>query len=41
MNEKVISKNSEYKKQSFIIPVFIGAAIGGVLGLAAYVKDWL
>lgn len=29
------------KKFSYIIPVFIGGAIGAVLGIVAYVKDWL
>ncbi|MER2031054.1 MAG: hypothetical protein ABS935_01465 [Solibacillus sp.] len=41
MKEKIISQNSENKKPSYVIPGFIGAAIGGVIGLVAYVKDWL
>lgn len=41
MKEKFISQNSEYKKQSYIIPGFIGAAIGGIIGLVAYVRDWI
>lgn len=29
------------KKQSYVVPGFIGASIGAILGLVAYVKDWL
>ena len=41
MKENINSHSSENKKQSYVIPGFIGAAIGGVIGLVAYVKDWL
>ncbi|MFL0584003.1 hypothetical protein ACH0B6_15615 [Solibacillus silvestris] len=39
LNNKLQSQ--EKKKSSYIIPVFIGGAIGAVLGVVAYVKDWL
>jgi hypothetical protein len=26
---------------SFVLPVFIGLGIGALLGLVAYVRDWL
>lgn len=29
------------KKSGYMIPVFIGGAIGAVLGVVTYVKDWL
>ncbi|MGE7981522.1 hypothetical protein [Solibacillus sp. NPDC093137] len=41
MKEKIYSKSSAQKMSSYVIPVFIGAGIGGLLGLVAYVKDWL
>lgn len=41
MKDKTISQNSENKNHKYVIPGFIGAAIGGILGLVAYVKDWL
>ena len=41
MKNKINSQSSAHKKPSYVIPGFIGAAIGGVLGLVAYVKDWL
>ena len=39
LNNKL--QNKEKKKSDYIIPVFIGGSIGAVLGVVAYVKDWL
>ena len=39
LNNKL--QNEGKKKSSYIIPVFIGGAIGAVLGVVAYVNDWL
>ena len=40
MSDKIIQSN-EKNKSSYVIPGFLGAAIGAVLRLVAYVKDWL
>jgi len=34
-------QNEKVNKSSYVIPVFIGGAVGAVLGVIAYVKDWL
>ena len=33
--------NPSQIKSSYVIYVFIGASVGAVLGLVAYVKDWI
>lgn len=30
-----------HKKANLIVPVFIGMGLGALIGLLAYVKDWL
>ncbi len=40
MSDKMIQSN-EKNNSSYVIPGVFGAAIGAVLGLVAYVKDWL
>lgn len=39
LNNKL--QNEKMTKSRYVIPVFIGGAIGAVLGVIAYVKDWL
>ncbi|WP_339194615.1 hypothetical protein MKY27_09460 [Solibacillus sp. FSL R5-0449] len=39
LNNKL--RNDKKNKSSYVIPVFIGGAVGAVLGVIAYVKDWL
>ncbi|MEK5185336.1 hypothetical protein [Solibacillus sp. FSL W7-1324] len=39
LNNKL--RNEKITKSNYVIPVFIGVAIGAVLGVFAYVKDWL
>jgi hypothetical protein len=29
-----------FKKSRLVLPAFMGAGLGAVLGLIAYVKDW-
>jgi hypothetical protein len=41
MSNKNKIQSIEQNKSSYVIPGFLGAAIGAVLGLVAYVKDWL
>lgn len=33
--------DKKLNKSSFVLPVFFGMGIGAVIGLVAYVKDWL
>jgi hypothetical protein len=33
--------NKEIKKTSLVLPLYLGLGIGALLGLIAYVKDWL
>ena len=40
MSEKSKQSN-ENKKLSYAIPIFLVGGIGTILGLVAYVKDWL
>ncbi|KEZ50916.1 hypothetical protein [Metabacillus indicus] len=37
-NNEILSKKRY--KSNFVVPVFIGAGIGALMGLVAYVKDW-
>lgn len=41
MSNKNGIQSNKKKNFSYVIPGFIGAAIGAILGLVAYVKDWL
>ncbi len=36
-----MKKRNNINKISYVIPAFIGAGLGAVLGLVAYVKDWI
>ncbi|SOC06100.1 hypothetical protein SAMN05880501_104187 [Ureibacillus xyleni] len=37
----MIKNNDRKPLSNLIIYVFLGAAVGSVIGLVAYVKDWL
>ncbi|MEH7252428.1 hypothetical protein V7111_09930 [Neobacillus niacini] len=41
MSDKNKIQSKEKKSSSFVIPLFFGAVIGAVLGIVAYLKDWL
>ncbi|BAK16271.1 integral membrane protein [Solibacillus silvestris StLB046] len=41
LNNKLQNEGKKKSSYNYIIPVFIGGAIGAVLGVVAYVKDWL
>lgn len=41
MSDKGKIQSNKKHKSIYAIPGFLGASIGAVLGLVAYVKDWL
>jgi hypothetical protein len=41
MMAKGMNETNKKNNSGFVVPVFIGAGIGAVLGLVTYVNGWL
>ncbi|GFN29873.1 hypothetical protein PCURB6_01330 [Paenibacillus curdlanolyticus] len=39
-NNEILCKRT-IESSNFVLPAFVGTGIGALLGLVAYVKDWI